>query len=156
MTGCSFNEEAARYVFGALEVNKSIKYLDLRSVELESPVEEVSYLSKALQVNTTLTELESDLNNHRINKYLNRNYLLASMMLPDELETFFVDETLSDVTLQTSSDPEATIKAHKIVLASRSRCVTLLQSTLIPILISPCLISTKIPMHCIVSSVHFW
>ena len=56
-----------------------------------------------------------------IRKYLKRNLSLTKRNHTDELIELLKKETLTDVTLHTQ-DAKA-IRAHKIILAARSRCV---------------------------------
>ena len=53
-------------------------------------------------------------------EYLTRNEQLQSMISYNELTTFLAEDTFADLILRTSMDGKIT-KAHKIVLAARSR-----------------------------------
>jgi len=56
-----------------------------------------------------------------VNESLWRNQKFANMIFVDKLVDFFDQETLTDVELKTVDG--TTIKAHKVVLAARSRFV---------------------------------
>jgi len=125
------------YLAEALRVNSTLTAIDLRGMKYGSlyiaclilfPLSSENCihgigekaLCEVLKVNFSLKKVIAHemLSSARI--YTSRNDYLESMKLPDNLISYLIDETLTDIILQTNMDG-GTIKAHKIVLAARSR-----------------------------------
>ena len=79
----------------------------------------MSYLRKALKVNTTLIELKFKNYDTNFSEYLTRNKQLRSKTLPDQMVLFLNEGSMPDVTLISKNGEQ--MRAHRIVLAARSR-----------------------------------